>query len=299
VAPCGAEVLLHVPLGAALGTTDELAELVGHGPLQPDQLDAVLTSSPRLRVVRVDADGVPVSVDDSVDIPERDDLDAVRERIRQMAAGPPGPAQPRHPFDHPGAPSDSAAPPSRARPQVRPGGHPPGTPGPYRLPRRLRRLVQVRAPRCEWPGCGVRAQACDVDHDRAHPHGATCACNTGPLCRRHHRVKQLLMTKTRVEGSAVVWTDPTGRSWTSPAQHTAPAAARQQPRAAVYEPDLSPAALAELLADPDTDPVQCELRATQDAPDTDRIGDALRDDDGWGLALDDPYRWIARVPGTA
>ena len=50
--------------------------------------------------------------------------------------------------------------------------------------------------------------------------------------------------------------------------------------------------LAELLTDPDTDLVQYELRAVQDEPDdTDRIGDALRDDDGWGLALDDPYRW--------
>ena len=33
---CGAGVIVHVPLGAALGTTDELAELVGHGPLPPD-----------------------------------------------------------------------------------------------------------------------------------------------------------------------------------------------------------------------------------------------------------------------
>jgi hypothetical protein len=49
----------------------------------------------------------------------------------------------------------------------------------------------VRAPRCEWPGCGARASRCDLDHDLAWPHGATCACNCGPLCRRHHRAKQL------------------------------------------------------------------------------------------------------------
>ena len=63
-APCGADVLVHVPIGAVLGTTDELAELVGHGPLDPEQLAAVLTSAPRVQVVRVDADGVPVSIDE-------------------------------------------------------------------------------------------------------------------------------------------------------------------------------------------------------------------------------------------
>jgi hypothetical protein len=304
-APCGADVLIHVPLGAALGTTDELADLVGHGPLHPDQLEAVLTSSPRMRVVRVDADGVPVSVDDQVHVPPRGDLDAVRLLIRTMAAGPPGQAQPRHPFDHPHDPGDlppddsrceaASGPSPGGRPRVRPGGHPREESGPYRLPRRLRRLVQVRAPRCEWPGCGVRAQACDIDHDRAWPAGATCAFNTGPLCRRHHRVKQLLMTKTRSQGSAVVWTGPTGRSWTSPAQRTAPAPpVRPQPMTPVEGHSLSPDALDELLAGPDTDPVQYELRSLEDEPaDVDGLGERICDDDGWGLALDDPYRWTA------
>ena len=89
-APRGADVLVHVPLGAALGTTGELAELVGHGPLHPDQVHALLTSAPRVRVVRVDADGVPVSVDDRAEVLSRAPLDAVRARLRAMAAGPPG-----------------------------------------------------------------------------------------------------------------------------------------------------------------------------------------------------------------
>ena len=305
--PCGTDVLVHVPLGAALGTTDELAELVGHGALPPDQLQQVLTSSPRVRVVRVDGDGVPVSVDDRVEVLPRASLDAVRARIRALAGAPPGPAQPRHPFDHreqpaPARPDDTSGPPGDdgpCRPGVREGGHPPGTPGAYRLPGRLRRLLQVRSPRCEWPGCGVRAQVCDVDHDLAWPAGATCACNTGPLCRRHHRVKQLLMTKTRVQGSAVVWTDPTGRSWTSPPQHTAPAdAVRPQPTEPdeAVEPDephdLSPDALAELLTDPDTDPVQDHHRTREKEPaHTDHLAEQILHDDGWGLALDNPYSW--------
>lgn len=35
--PCGMQVQLLVPIGAALGTTDEVAEQVGHGPLDPDR----------------------------------------------------------------------------------------------------------------------------------------------------------------------------------------------------------------------------------------------------------------------
>jgi hypothetical protein len=68
----------------------------------------------------------------------------------------------------------------------------------------------------------VRAVLGDVDHDRAHPAEPTCACNSGPLCRRHHRVNQLLMGKIRT-ATGVVWTDPTDRRWTSPGQHQPPA----------------------------------------------------------------------------
>ena len=126
-APCGADVLVHVPLGAALGTTDELAELVGHGPLHPDQLHAVLTSAPRVRVVRVDADGVPVSVDDRAEVLSRAPLDEVRARLRALAAEPPGAPQPRHPFDHHSDGPDAHG--SDRRPRIRAGGHPPAQQG--------------------------------------------------------------------------------------------------------------------------------------------------------------------------
>lgn len=76
----------------------------------------------------------------------------------------------------------------------------------------------MRSPRCEWPGCGARAARCDLDHDLAWPAGATCACNVGPLCRRHHRVKQLGWTKQRTE-HGVTWTGPTGRRDLSRHQH--------------------------------------------------------------------------------
>ena len=76
--------------------------------------------------------------------------------------------------------ADPGAPGTAARPQLLRWPHPTGTPGAYRVPTRLRRFLQVRSPRCEWPGCGARAARCDQDHDRAWPHGPTCACNLGP-----------------------------------------------------------------------------------------------------------------------
>ena len=183
------------------------------------------------------------------------------------------------------------------RPQLVTNTPPVGMPGPYRLPRRLERLIRLRAPRCEWPGCGIRAVNCDDEHDLAHPYGPTCGCNTGPLCRRHHRLKQQLMTKQRTHRSAVLWTDPTGRTWTSPSQHQPPSPAVRALPSTVRpeEPDLPWADDPE--HDTDDDPVRHELRAVdvddESGPATDPLADRIDRDTGWGLSLDDPYRWTA------
>ena len=315
--PCGVDVVVHVPLGAALGLTDEVGELVGHGPLDPQQLAQILLAGPRLRAVHVDAHGVPVSVADQVHVPPRDDPEALRTVLLALAATPPGPAQPQHPHDHqspveaqprggpavPTQPRQQPCPPDQPHAPPSPGQqHAPRPTGPYRPPRWLRRLVEFRAPHCEWPGCGVRAQFCDFEHDRAWPTGPTCACNTGPLCRHHHRIKQQpLWTKTRGRSSAVTWTDLTGRHWTRPAQHDTPApilralpALTSAERLDRSEHMLSPQELAELFADPDLDPLQHELRSPDsdpDAPDHDRLADHLDSDTRWSLDLDDPYLW--------
>jgi len=133
--------------------------------------------------------------------------------------------------------------------------HPSDDFGPYRPPAQLRRLLHVRSPHCEWPGCGARASRCDLDHDVAWPCGPTCACNLGPLCRRHHRVKQVGWTKQRT-ADGVRWTSPTGRSTLSPAQHQPPVPAQPAPAPAVDPLDeLGPTALdhERWLLDP-TDP---------------------------------------------
>jgi hypothetical protein len=108
--PCGAELLVHLTQDSGLGTSDQPAELVGHGPLEPDLLQALLLAAPRLRPVWTDEHGVVVAVGDQVVIPERDDPASVRAALLQLAALPP-PAllHPRHPHDHQPDPADHLA----------------------------------------------------------------------------------------------------------------------------------------------------------------------------------------------
>ena len=148
--PCGIDVRVLIPLGAALGRTGELARLVGHGPLEPDLTAAVLANRPRLFPVWVDTDGTPVAADNRPLTPDPDDPDGLRRALLDLAALPPPKLHPRHPNDHPldqHPPEHAAtAPPGRARASARPslaeqvtGPHPGGEPGAYTVCDSLRR----------------------------------------------------------------------------------------------------------------------------------------------------------------
>jgi hypothetical protein len=327
-APCGAELVVHVPLGAALGSTDEVAVLAGHGPLEADLLTELLLAAPRLRPVWVDPDGIPVAVGDRIVRPQRGDPQSVRQALLDLMALPPPEPAPRHPVDHRPTRISAAGPPEGDRsgpdrdaadhpdrrldhtspPPADDGGeraggvHPSGSPGPYRPPRRLRRLIDIRSPRCEWPGCGARAVRCDSEHDHAWPDGPTCACNLGPCCRRHHQVKQRGWTKTRT-AHGVRWTGITGRSWLSPSQHPPPATAvRQLPPVPSTGPfdELSPGELERELWALDLlppDPGSRALPVDREPEDSDRLAERLlHSDTRWTLDLDDPYRWLDLDP---
>ena len=164
------------------------------------------------------------------------------------------------------------------------------------------------------------AVRCDDEHDVAWPDGPTCACQLGPCCRRHHRVKQEGWVKLRLAGSAVRWTTPTGREWLSRPQHAAPAPPLR-PLPAVRQPsewdELDPSSLEHelwLLTDRPDDPEGLELRATDpEGEDDDGAADWARrlqqpdrpppDSEDllgqhitsgstrWTLDLDDPYAW--------
>jgi hypothetical protein len=308
--PCGAEVLVHLRWETGLGTSDEPAELVGHGPLEPDLLSELLLAAPRLRAVWTDEHGTPVAVDDRVVVPPRGDPQALRQVLLDLPGRTPPARQPRTPDDHP--PPSSAADGQSARaagggpqdahaPGGSTSGHPPDDADPYRPPRRVRRLTTVRAPRCEWPGCGARAVVCDAEHDRAWPDGPTCACNLGPCCRRHHRVKQCGWVKTRHRGGSLTWTSPTGRAWLSPAQHQPPAGPtrplRPVPTPSPWD-ELNPGELDDQLRALDLLPHD-DLRNTavnldRDVPDSDRLGHRIGNDTRWTLDLENPYLWIDR-----
>jgi hypothetical protein len=319
-AVCGAEVAVLVPLATALGAGEVPAELVGHGPVDNALLQDLLANGPRLRPVFVDEQGVPVAVGDRVLTPERGDPGSLRRALLELGEMVPGRRYPRHPDDHrPDGGTGDIGPPGEVRqadavllaraalgaalPAT--GAHPQGQPGSYRVPRRLRRLIGLRAPRCEFPGCGARAVRCDAEHDLAWPLGPTCACNLGPCCRRHHRVKQEGWRKTRTT-DGVRWTTVTGRTWLSRTQHDAPQPPTRSlpPVATGPSPwdELDPADLDELLrildGRPD-DPVGWELRAEDREPDdVDRTQQQiLHGDTRWTLDLSDPYGWLDPVAG--
>jgi hypothetical protein len=86
----------------------------------------------------------------------------------------------------------------------------------YRPPPRLREYVVARDQTCRYPSCGQPAWRGDLDH--THPWdkgGLTCRCNMGGLCRRHHRLKQLLgWDLVQPRPGTFRWTTPAGRAYT-------------------------------------------------------------------------------------
>jgi len=79
--------------------------------------------------------------------------------------------------------------------------------------------VRARDPVCTFPGCGVPAGRCDLDHLVPHPRGPTSVTNLSPRSRRCHRftTAALWRCRTRLDdsshGPVVVaheWTSPLG-----------------------------------------------------------------------------------------
>lgn len=277
-APCGTNVNVHVTLNGALGTTDEPATLERHGPIEPDLLQELLLNAPVLRAVFVNERGIPNGMSRKRLRPERGDPESVRHALLRVGNLKPDKIFPVHPDDHP--------PPSTS--------HPPDPPGPYLVTGLLRDLIFARSPRCEWPGCGMPASACDAEHDRAWPDGPTCSCDLGPCCRHHHRVKQLGFTKTRRADGSLTWTHPVGRQRRVRSQHEPPQAPVRD-LAPLTQPtqweQLSPDELDEvrwILDGRPEDPAVYELRAEDVEPEDSPVERTTT----WSWDLDDPYPWL-------
>jgi hypothetical protein len=85
----------------------------------------------------------------------------------------------------------------------------------YVPPPRLRHLVTVRQQRCSFPGCRRPARRCDLDHTVPFEAGGlTCECNLAPLCRTHHRAKQVPGWRlTQDQPGVMTWRLPSGREY--------------------------------------------------------------------------------------
>lgn len=94
----------------------------------------------------------------------------------------------------------------------------------YRPSKKLTRKLKSRDQRCRFPGCGIRARKCDLDHTiPASAGGPTSEDNLGDLCRRHHFTKHHTPWQARqLPGGLIQWQSPTGQVYidTPPAQNT-------------------------------------------------------------------------------
>jgi Domain of unknown function (DUF222) len=92
----------------------------------------------------------------------------------------------------------------------------------YRIPGRLRALVEARDQHCRYPICRRPAAQCDLDHTVPYDQGGlTCRCNLSGGCRRHHRMKTLTSWRLRQpQPGTLIWTAPSRLAWTtSPETH--------------------------------------------------------------------------------
>jgi hypothetical protein len=89
----------------------------------------------------------------------------------------------------------------------------------YKVPKDLRRYLQIRDLTCRFPGCSIAAERSDVDHTLDWQYeGETDHANLAFLCPGHHTLKgNTAWTVTQsTDGSGVLtWTTPTGRSYTT------------------------------------------------------------------------------------
>lgn len=99
----------------------------------------------------------------------------------------------------------------------RPGEAP--EPG-YRPSAALDQFVRFRDMTCRFPNCDQPAEVCDVDHTVPWPLGPTHASNLKCLCRKHHLLKTFWggphgWADRQLPDGSVIWTSPTGRTYTT------------------------------------------------------------------------------------
>ncbi len=101
--------------------------------------------------------------------------------------------------------------------------HASAAPG-YRIPDRMRDLIEVRDQDCGFPICRRPVSRCDLDHTVPYDQGGlTCPCNISGGCRHDHRMKGSTAWRLQQpQPGTLIWTAPSGLSWTAePQPHVA------------------------------------------------------------------------------
>lgn len=94
----------------------------------------------------------------------------------------------------------------------------------YRIPGRIRDLIEVRDQVCGFPICRRPAARCDLDHTVPYDQGGlTCPCNISAGCRHDHRMKGSTAWRLRQPWpGTLIWAAPSGLFWTvTPEPHVA------------------------------------------------------------------------------
>lgn len=87
----------------------------------------------------------------------------------------------------------------------------------YRVPKALKRWLEMRDQTCSKPGCGAPAYLCDLDHIEEWQHGGESSVqNLAHLCKKHHAEKHHTGWKTEMTPTGTMWTSPTGKKYFSP-----------------------------------------------------------------------------------
>jgi hypothetical protein len=87
-------------------------------------------------------------------------------------------------------------------------------PAGYRPNAALAQRIRDRDRTCRFPGCGVAARRCDIDHVVPFPEGSTSEDNLMCLCRTHHGFKHHARWTVALQpDGSCSWASPTGRTY--------------------------------------------------------------------------------------
>ncbi|SDZ52021.1 HNH endonuclease signature motif containing protein, partial [Herbiconiux ginsengi] len=221
-------ILITAPattIAGTTGTTDTPGTLHGYGPIDPATTRTIAASAPTfLRALLSPETGEPVTI--------------TRHRHHPVAgpvppqptpATPAGPISPATTLPTPATPDTPATITdtktsetgetgettivARAAPTA-PSGRESYTPSPI-----LRTALTMLDETCRFPGCGRRANRCELDHTKPWADGGTTTPdNLAHLCPRHHHLKHeggWTVAPTRDGTRGLTWTSPRGATYTT------------------------------------------------------------------------------------